>query len=297
MDGASVEDGYKGGCAMSTIYIFWPGDYRPTPNEWALPQVTEATGQLEAALKKLGHQPRRIEGFLTKPHESRNRLGPIDDPQIGLFCHWAYGPHTTDGTVGKETPLLLASNFSGTWPGLVALLNTSACLYTVDRPHARVWTSAPDWTQDPQFMERLAAWCETGKIDYRTDELREAPSISAAAEARAEAVAKQFRDRRALGLMLGVVSMGMINGYFGHRLLNRHGFTEHIVDQAWILDRMKRIDDRRVEDAYRFVVDKGLQFHFREADAQDFDENAAKTQLRMYLTALDIINEFEADCL
>src|SRR5438046_8006457 len=87
------------GSAMSTIYSFWPGDYRPTPNEWALPQVTEATGQLEAALKKLGHQPRRIEGFLTKPHESRNRLGPIDDPQIGLFCHWAYGPHTTEGTV------------------------------------------------------------------------------------------------------------------------------------------------------------------------------------------------------
>jgi L-fucose isomerase-like protein len=97
--------------------------------------------------------------------------------------------------------------------------------------------------------------------------------------------------------MLGVVSMGMINGYFGHRLLNRHGFTEHIVDQAWILDRMKRVDEKRVEDGYRFVVEKGLQFHFRAVEAEDFDETAARTQIRMYLTALDLVREFEADCL
>ena len=33
--------------------------------------------------------------------------------------------------------------------------------------------------------------------------------------------------------MLGDTSMGMINGYFGPRLLNRVGFAEHKVDQAW----------------------------------------------------------------
>src|SRR5437763_9933744 len=168
----------KGEALMSTIYIFWPGDYRPTPNQWALPQVTEATGQLEAALKKLGHQPRRVEGFLTKPHESLNRLGPIEDPMIGLFCHWTYGPHTTEGTVGKEAPLLLASNFSGTWPGLVALLNTSACRYTVAREHARVWPRGPDWTKDARFMERLDEWCSTGRVRYPENELHEAAPVT-----------------------------------------------------------------------------------------------------------------------
>ena len=38
-------------------------------------------------------------------------------------------------------------------------------------------------------------------------------------------------------MMLGDTSMGMINGYFGPRLLNPHGFTEHKIDQAWIIDR------------------------------------------------------------
>jgi len=91
--------------------------------------------------------------------------------------------------------------------------------------------------------------------------------------------------------------MGMINGYFGPRLLNRHGFTEHKVDQAWIIDRGRRIEQKRIDDAYGFVKDKGLTFHHEEADAKDFGENASKEQLRDYLVALDLIAEFKADCL
>ena len=39
------------------VAIFWPGDYRAKPNEWALPQSRETTEQLVAALKKLGQTP------------------------------------------------------------------------------------------------------------------------------------------------------------------------------------------------------------------------------------------------
>ena len=108
------------------IAIFWPGDYRTTPNELALPNVEQATVQLEAALKRLGRSSYRVKGFLTRPHEAIERLGPVDDPMIGVCAHWFYGPHTSDGVVGKENPLLLASNFSGTWPRLVGMLNTGA---------------------------------------------------------------------------------------------------------------------------------------------------------------------------
>ena len=114
-----------------SIAIYWPGDYRPLPNESALPNVEAATAQLEAALKHLGRSSYRVEGYITKPHEAIEKLSPIDDPIIGVCAHWFYGPHTTDGVVGKDNPLLLASNFSGEWPGLVGLLNTAACLESV----------------------------------------------------------------------------------------------------------------------------------------------------------------------
>src|ERR1041385_5122951 len=132
----------------SRIALFWPGDLRQRPNELAEPMADEATRQLEQALARLGRQSYRVPGFLPKPHEAIEKLWPIDDPMIAVCVHWFYGPHTTEGVVGKTNPLLLASNFSGRWPGLVGLLNTAACLESLDRPFSRAWTEAQDWTQD-----------------------------------------------------------------------------------------------------------------------------------------------------
>ena len=279
------------------IAIFWPGDYRDQPNEWALPSITKATEQLEAALKKLGRQSYRVEGWLTKPHESIERLGPIDDPLIGVCVHWFYGPQTCDGVVGKDNPLLLASNFSGQWPGLVGLLNTAACLESVGRKCSRVWTDADDWTRDDTFMAHLDEWCTTGRIEYPATEITPAAPVSADAAKIAQKVHDEIKRRRVLALMLGDTSMGMINGYLGTRLLNPIGFTEHKVDQAWIIDRGRRIDDKRIDAALAFVKDKGVTFHWQEEGAEDFSENATREQLRDYLTVLDLVDEFKADCL
>jgi L-fucose isomerase-like protein len=279
------------------IAIFWPGDARAKPNELALPHITEATTQLERALSKLGRESYRVEGYLSKPHEAIEKLGPVHDPMIGVCVHWFYGPHTTDGTIGKENPLLLASNFSGRWPGLVGLLNTGACLESLNRKFSRIWTEKPDWSSDEIFMDRLSEWCTTGRIAYPEDEVYLHAPISQKATEIARKVAQEIRQRQILILMLGDTSMGMINGYFGPRLLNKHGFTEHKVDQAWIIDRGRRIEDKRINDAFNFVKSKGINFHWKEENAEDFDENATKEQLRDYLAVLDMVNEFKADCL
>jgi len=196
-----------------------------------------------------------IKGFLTKPSESIAKLGPVDDPMIGVFVHWTYGPHTCDGVVGKNNPLLLASNFSGTWPGLVALLNTGACLESLKRPFSRIWTSHKYWTKDKQFMERLEQWCSTGQINYPTHELHHIAPISEAANKLADAVYEEVQRKRILALMLGDTSMGMINGYFGPRVLARLGFAEHKVDQSWISVRIRIV--RAVSAVTLKVEDRG----------------------------------------
>ena len=93
------------------VAIFWPGDARAKPNELAKPSILEATAQMERALKKLGRDPYQIEGFLAKPHEAIEKLGPIDDPMVGVCVHWFYGPHTCDGVVGKEIEILAVTAF------------------------------------------------------------------------------------------------------------------------------------------------------------------------------------------
>ncbi|MGC4086932.1 MAG: hypothetical protein QM756_03340 [Polyangiaceae bacterium] len=264
----------------SKVFVYWPGDARQKPNELALPNVESATQQLERALKKLGKVPERVPGYLSKPHESLDKLGPIDEPLVGVFVHWVYGPHTTEGVVGKDNPLLLASNFSGQWPGLVGLLNTGACLESLNRKHSRIFTTADDWSQDSLFMARLDEWCSSGRIRYSEQGIRYHAEISADASQRALRVAAGIKRRRPLVLMLGDTSMGMINGYFGPRLLARYGFSEHKIDQAWIIDRGSRIADKRIDDALAFVKERGVTFHYGEAGAQDFGEHATREQLR-----------------
>jgi L-fucose isomerase-like protein len=283
--------------SQKKIALFWPGDARPIPNQAALPAISEATAQLETALTRLGRTPYRIDGFLSKPHEAIEKLGPVDDPLIGVCVHWIYGPHTTDGVVGKDSPLLLASNFSGQWPGLVGLLNTGACLESLGRPFSRIWTSASHWTSDGTFMDRLAEWCDTGRIAYPETGIAYHAPISTEASQRATRVAEGIRRRRILALMLGDTSMGMINGYFGPRLLNRHGFTEHKIDQAWIIDRGRSIEPGRIRQALAFLQEKGLTFHWRGPGADDFTEDGTREQLRDYLAVLDIVREYKADCL
>jgi L-fucose isomerase-like protein len=279
------------------VAVFWPGDGRRKPNELALPNVEAASVELEKALKKLGREPYRVPGFLSKPHEARDALGPIDDPMVGVFAHWVYGPHTTEGVVGKDNPLLLASNFSGRWPGLVGLLNTGACLTSLKRKHSRIWTTASDWSADPTFMAELDEWCRSGVVTHPETGIRYHAPISEDAAARAARVAAGIRHKRPMILMLGDTSMGMINGYFGPRLLAPYGFSEHKIDQAWIIDRGSGIAEKRIADALAFVKSKGVVFHWGEGTATDFTEHSTSEQLRDYLAVLDLIGEYGGDCL
>ena len=98
--------------------------------------------------------------------------------------------------------------------------------------------------------------------------------------------------------MLGDTSMGMINGYFGPRLLYPHRL-HRAQGRPGLAHRSRSSasSDERVDDAFRFVQDKGVTFHWREADAEDFTEDATREQLRDYLAVLDLLDEFKADCL
>ena len=173
---------------------------------------------------------------MTKPSDAIEKLAPVEGPVIGLYTHWVYGPHTVEGVVGNDNPFLMVSNFSGKWPGLVGLLNTGACLAAEGRNEQ----PAVDRCGRLERRQRLSGTAG-GLVRPRSPRLRRdrhshGPGRPGAAAKRAAAVFAAMRKRRPIALMLGDTSMGMINGYFGARLLHRLGFAEHKVDQAWLLD-------------------------------------------------------------
>jgi hypothetical protein len=275
------------------VVLFTPGDYRAGPNALAQPNVDAFTRALEGAIAALGYDAKRIDGFLATPADSIDALTGVDDPMIGVYAHWVYGPHTTDGALATDAPLLLASNFDGTWPGLVGLLNTGACLTSLGRAHSRLWSDATDLTQDQWFMDALDTWVRTGTIAHDDSCVHDAPQPSAAPSDTVDRVLRDLRARRPLAAMLGDTSMGMINGYFGPQRLARVGFSEHKIDQAWLIEQGKTVDPKRVDDALAFVKDRGVEFHYGD----DFDESTTRAQLRDYCAVLDLLDEFRADCL
>ena len=275
-----------------------PAIIGPSRTSGPFPSRARRPTQLIAALKKLGRSPYLVEGYLTRPDEAIAKLGPIDDPLIGVFVHWTYAPHTVDGVVGKDNPLLLASNFSGTWPGLVALLNTGR-LARKRRPGGLAHLDRRPRLDGRRRVHGTARRVVLDRPDRLPDRRaprrrrRSAPTPIALAARSSDGI----RRRRVLALMLGDTSMGMINGYFGPRLLYPIGFSEHKVDQAWLIERTRTVSDQRVDDAFRFVQDRGVTFHWEETDAEDFTAAATREQLRGYLAVLDLLDEFKADCL
>ena len=114
-------------------------------------------------------------------------------------------------------------------------------------------------------MERLDEWCTTGQIALPRgrDRLPRARLRQRRAQLARE-VAAEIRARRILILMLGDTSMGMINGYFGPRLLQPARL--HRAQGRSGVDHRPRPRHRRsaIDDALRFVQDKGVTFHWGE---------------------------------
>ena len=244
-------------------------------------------------------QPTSIPGFLTRPDEAIDKLGPIDDPLIGVFVHWVYGPHTCDGVVGKDNPLLLASNFSGTWPGLVALLNTGACLESLNRRFS------PHLDRRRRLDQgRRASWSAStsgarpGQIRYPEDELHYSAAVTPEAERlAAEVVAEIRRAARP-----GPDARRHLDGH-DQRLLRPApagpARLRRAQGRSGVAARPHEDGEAASASRRRFAScsDKGVTFHWREKDAADFTEDATRTQLRMYLAVLDLLAEFKADCL
>ena len=145
-------------------------------------------------------------------------------------------------------------------------------------------------------MERLDEWCTTGRIAYAEDEIAyDAPVSAAAPRSRAEVAGGHPARAACSCLMLGDTSMGMINGYFGPRLLNRHRL--HRAQGRPGLDHRSRASAStaaRIDDAFALrAATRASPSTGGEKGAEDFDEDATREQLRDYLAVLDLVERVQ----
>src|SRR5206468_9654693 len=88
---------------------------------------------------------------------------PVTAPVIVAESVWQYSHHVLAGLTAHPGPILTVANWSGTWPGLVGLLNLNASLTKAGVEYSTLWSE--DFT-DEFFVSRIKRWLKKGSVKH-----------------------------------------------------------------------------------------------------------------------------------
>ncbi len=118
---------------MNPIYLIASGDLRLAANQQCEAAQAAMEQQIVAAIERerraviRAHlfNPEKRHGFIDSQKygmEVFTRIPP-DAPLIVAEAVWQYSHHVLAGLLTHRGPILTLANWSGTWPGLVGMLN------------------------------------------------------------------------------------------------------------------------------------------------------------------------------
>ena len=130
--------------------------------------------QLSAAVAAAGYEVVRAHpykagqrhGFIASQREGMEVFKRIDPaaPLIVAEAVWQYSHHVLAGLTTHRGPILTVANWSGTWPGLVGMLNLNGSLTKAGVAYSTLWSE--DFTDDYFTVE--AARLVDDRHDART---------------------------------------------------------------------------------------------------------------------------------
>ncbi|MBV8378024.1 MAG: fucose isomerase, partial [Verrucomicrobia bacterium] len=147
---------------MNTVYLVANGDLRLSANQKCEPAQAAMEKALVEAIQREGFYVKRAHSFNeTKGHGfiDSQKMGlevfksvPQDSPLVVAEAVWQYSQHLLGGLISHRGPILTVANWSGTWPGLVGLLNLNASLTKAGVKYSTLWSE--DFT-DKFFAKKL----------------------------------------------------------------------------------------------------------------------------------------------
>jgi hypothetical protein len=287
--------------SSKTVLLVANGDLRLSANQQCWPAQKAMEQRLTHAVAALGYRlvrahpykPAQQHGFISSQKEGMEVFAGVDPttPLIVAEAVWQYSHHLLPGLVAHRAPILTVANWSGTWPGLVGMLNLNGCLTKAGVRYSTLWSE--DFT-DAYFRTRFAAWLQTGVARHRTNHVH--PLARCTVPAKAAAVAREIADDlRTRKSILGVFDegcMGMYNAVVPDELLFPTGVFKERLSQSALYYAATQVSDaeaRAVLDWYRA---KGLEFHLGTDEATELTEGQVLRQCKLYVAAVRIADEF-----
>jgi L-fucose isomerase-like protein len=289
---------------MKTVYLVASGDLRLSANQNCWPAQEAMEKQVMAAVEREGCRIRRAHpydterkhGFLDSQKRGIEvfRSIPAEAPVIVAEAVWQYTHHVLPGLMTHRGPILTVANWSGTWPGLVGMLNLNGSLTKAGVRYSTLWSE--DFT-DPFFTQGLQKWLATGKVVHSAKHVRAWSSFEPPAGAAKAGIrfAGELRRGKAIMGIFDEGCMGMYNAIIPDELLHPLGIHKERLSQSALYARMRTVSDSEARAVYDWLLAKGMKFALGPNEETDLTEAQVLAQCRMYVAAVRIADEFGCD--
>ena len=292
--------------AAKQVYLMANGDLRLSANQncWPAQHVMEQA--IGKAVETVGwtvvraHPYKEDErhGFIGSQKEGIavfRHLDP-DAPLIVAEAVWQYSHHLLHGLNTHRGPILTLANWSGTWPGLVGMLNLNGSLTKAGIKYSTLW--ADDFA-DPKFIARLRGWLETGKVEHALDHVRpfDAAAVGNAERELGRALAHQLQCDKAIMGVFDEGCMGMFNAIIPDHLLNPTGVYKERLSQSALYYETTQVSDTEANKARSWMEEQGITFETGPNHSEDLTDAQIRQQLKMYIAAVRIADDFGCDCI
>jgi len=239
------------------------------------------------------YDPRKKHGFIDSQKMGLEVFRPLDAdaPLIVAESVWQYSQHVLPGLFTHRGPILTAANWSGTWPGLVGMLNLNASLTKMGVRYSTIWSE--NFTDD-YFLGALRQWLSEGVITHDQSHVRDLAllKLPLADEQLGQRAARQFQQQKAILGIFDEGCMGMHNAIIPDELLNPTGVFKERLSQSSLYAAMQQVPEAEARAIYQWLQRKGMKFVLGPNEETDLTEPQILRQCQMYIAAVRIADEF-----
>lgn len=283
------------------VYLVANGDLRLSANQMCWPAQKEMEQTLASAVADAGYQlirahpykPKEKHGFIGSQKEGMAIFADMDPiaPVIVAEAVWQYSHHLLHGLCSHQGPILTCANWSGTWPGLVGMLNLNGSLTKAAVPYSTLWSE--DFT-DTYFKTRLRKWLAIGQCTHATRHVVRFDRVKVGAPERrlGKALAQQLKQDKAIMGVFDEGCMGMFNSIIPDHLLNPIGLYKERLSQSALYYEATQVSDTEARDVRRWMERKGMTFHTGRNHTQCLTDAQILLQCKTYIAAVRIADDF-----
>lgn len=283
------------------VYLISSGDLRLSANQQCWPEQEKMEAALSAALKKKGWSVVRAHQY-----DKRKKHGFVDSQKMGMEVFrgmdptaplivaesvWQYSHHVLAGLTTHQGPILTVANWSGTWPGLVGMLNLNGSLTKAGVKYSSLWSQ--DFTDD-FFLNGLEQWLTEGEVTHDQSHVADLRLLKLPVEDLliGRQAGRKLRQSKAIMGVFDEGCMGMFNAIVPDELLHPTGVFKERLSQSSLYAAMQHVSDEEARAVLEWLLSKGMKFQWGKSDETELTEAQTLQQCKMYVAAVRIADEF-----